>query len=103
MSRFDDKATVYRNGKVYFQIELPNRKSLREEGEEMVKELKRRREEDELYNRKLLEEGAATRTLLVIAAGHPDPVRLAKEVLRSKIGVTEEVLDSPMWKVSEDA
>ena len=79
------------------------RKSLREEGEEMVKELKRRREEDELYNRKLLEEGAATRTLLVIAAGHPDPVRLAKEVLRSKIGVTEEVLDAPMWKVSEDA
>ena len=56
-----------------------------------------------LYNRKLLEEGAATRTLLVIAAGHPDPVRLAKEVLRSKIGVTEEVLDAPMWKVSEDA
>jgi hypothetical protein len=56
----------------------------------------------ELYNRKLIEEGAATRTLLVIAAGHPDPVRLAKEVLRSKIGVTEEVLDSPMWKVSKE-
>jgi hypothetical protein len=56
----------------------------------------------ELYNHKLLEEGAATRTLLVIAAGHPDPVRLAKEVLRSKVGVTEEVLDAPMWKVSED-
>ena len=55
----------------------------------------------ELYNRKLLEEGAATRTLLVIAAGHPDPVRLAKEVLRSKVGVTEEVLDAPMWKVSK--
>jgi hypothetical protein len=57
----------------------------------------------EMYNRKLREEGAATRTLLVIAAGHPDPVRLAKEVLRSKVGVTEEVLDAPMWKVPEDA
>jgi hypothetical protein len=40
----------------------------------------------ELYNHKLLEEGAATRTLLVIAAGHPDPVRLAKRYYGRRSG-----------------
>ena len=49
-----------------------------------------------------LERAAYDRVLLVIAGGHEAPRRLAQEVLESRTGVTEEVLDSPMWKRGTD-
>lgn len=49
-----------------------------------------------------LERVAYMRVLLVIAGGHENPRRLAQEVLESRTGVTDEILDSPMWKPGSD-
>ena len=48
-----------------------------------------------------LSHSAYQRALLVIAAGHEDSTRLAQEVLVSRYGVTDEILEAPMWNQTD--
>ena len=68
-----------------------------------------RREADRQFlysNRKTtegLERDAYNRVLMVIASGtQDDSTRLAREVLESRTGVTDEILKAPMWKFGTD-